>query len=83
MCKWVSEDVQNLQADNFGGHLTFIKCCFFYYFYGLYKSKCLKIQFRWKFKKKRKKRKNYCICLLKRERFAFASSVPFKVIKMV
>ena len=34
-------------------------------------------------KKKRKKGKKYCICLLKRERFAFASSVPFNMIKMV
>ena len=41
----VKEDVQILHEDNFGGQLAFYKVLFANGCYGLYKLKCLKIQF--------------------------------------
>ena len=41
----VKEDVQILHGGNFGGHLAFYKVLFADGFHGLYKLKCLKIQF--------------------------------------
>ena len=41
----VKEDVQILHEDNFGNHLAFYKVLFASGCYGIYKLKCLKIQF--------------------------------------
>ena len=41
----MKEDVQILYGDNFGGQLAFHKVLFENGCYGLYKLKCLKIQF--------------------------------------
>ena len=41
----VKEDVQILHGDNFGSQLAFYEVLFVNGCYGLYKLKCLKIQF--------------------------------------
>ena len=41
----VKEDLQILHGDNFGGQLVFYKLLFEKGCYGIYKLKCLKIQF--------------------------------------